>query len=463
MIQIFYSSTDITSPAPSSSTDLSSSAQLDVKRDYPRGIINPNYPGFQHLAHTLSEHFIDHHQNLEHSTDSEDDFEYESNDNLENNNAGNMNDSNNNTNNAAGVRDLNSNQNLRISSHSMYVDDKEDSNMQFQSKVFCDRKLFNLLNSDTNIESSNENLSAFENISSSGDEIDDEELDEELEPALINHFDGPDKEMTEVCEPSTRMEYDEDELDVSVEDDWAIKTELESIDKLSYDFESVDCDLETYLRRYDYPNNCKMFNSELIKEDIERQMECFMHDSRSLTPDILLEHGNKKTINDETSEVTKSTELTPESTSSSAINLDERNYQPDLIKNITDVIKTNGDDVQMARQFVEKIMSDSDNENLTIFKHEATNANDQQARSLELFLNNNENVANSELDSFGEECATAPDIVGDFEKEIEQEIGLIVSGYQMKYIKSPEYDCALDEQKFMEHIQNFSKVKNICF
>lgn len=28
---------------------------------YPRGIINPNYPGFQHLAHTLAEHFVDHH------------------------------------------------------------------------------------------------------------------------------------------------------------------------------------------------------------------------------------------------------------------------------------------------------------------------------------------------------------------------------------------------------------------
>lgn len=33
------------------------------KRSYPRGIINPNYPGFQHLAHTLADHFIDHHQN----------------------------------------------------------------------------------------------------------------------------------------------------------------------------------------------------------------------------------------------------------------------------------------------------------------------------------------------------------------------------------------------------------------
>lgn len=37
------------------STLLSSS-----KRIYPRGIINPNYPGFQRFAHTLSEHFIEH-------------------------------------------------------------------------------------------------------------------------------------------------------------------------------------------------------------------------------------------------------------------------------------------------------------------------------------------------------------------------------------------------------------------
>lgn len=38
---------------------------------YPRGIINPNYPGFQHLAHTLSEHFIDHHQQFGNMSDSD--------------------------------------------------------------------------------------------------------------------------------------------------------------------------------------------------------------------------------------------------------------------------------------------------------------------------------------------------------------------------------------------------------
>lgn len=41
-----------------------------------RGIINPNYPGFQHLAHTLSEHFFDH--QYEHSSEDSDLSEFES-------------------------------------------------------------------------------------------------------------------------------------------------------------------------------------------------------------------------------------------------------------------------------------------------------------------------------------------------------------------------------------------------
>lgn len=45
-----------------SSLTISASLSAD-KQPYPRGIINPNYPGFQHLAHTLSEHFVDHHGN----------------------------------------------------------------------------------------------------------------------------------------------------------------------------------------------------------------------------------------------------------------------------------------------------------------------------------------------------------------------------------------------------------------
>lgn len=49
------------------------SPEPEVK--YPRGIINPNYPGFQHLAHTLAEHFVDHH--FEHSDSEVSDFEVE--------------------------------------------------------------------------------------------------------------------------------------------------------------------------------------------------------------------------------------------------------------------------------------------------------------------------------------------------------------------------------------------------
>lgn len=50
-----------------SSLSISASLSTD-KPTYPRGIINPNYPGFQHLAHTLSEDFVDHHQNAQNQT-----------------------------------------------------------------------------------------------------------------------------------------------------------------------------------------------------------------------------------------------------------------------------------------------------------------------------------------------------------------------------------------------------------
>uniref|UniRef100_A0A0A1WJ67 ADAM10 endopeptidase n=1 Tax=Zeugodacus cucurbitae TaxID=28588 RepID=A0A0A1WJ67_ZEUCU len=41
-----------------SPTSSSVSLSTPQRSYFPRGIINPNYPGFQHLAHTLSEHFI---------------------------------------------------------------------------------------------------------------------------------------------------------------------------------------------------------------------------------------------------------------------------------------------------------------------------------------------------------------------------------------------------------------------
>lgn len=45
-----------------SSLSISVSLSADNnKPSYPRGIVNPNYPGFQHLAHTLTEQFVDPH------------------------------------------------------------------------------------------------------------------------------------------------------------------------------------------------------------------------------------------------------------------------------------------------------------------------------------------------------------------------------------------------------------------
>ncbi|XP_055917299.1 myb-like protein H isoform X2 [Eupeodes corollae] len=44
----------------SSQASSCTSVSTPQRSHFPRGIINPNYPGFQHLAHTLSEHYISH-------------------------------------------------------------------------------------------------------------------------------------------------------------------------------------------------------------------------------------------------------------------------------------------------------------------------------------------------------------------------------------------------------------------
>lgn len=62
---LFFTDTSISSPSISSSV-ADSSEVINC-----RGIINPNYPGFQHLAHTLSEHFFDDHHFAQSSEDSD--------------------------------------------------------------------------------------------------------------------------------------------------------------------------------------------------------------------------------------------------------------------------------------------------------------------------------------------------------------------------------------------------------
>lgn len=61
-----------TTTCSASSTCLSSSSAVETPEPLNcRGIINPNYPGFQHLAHTLSEHFFDEHHFANSSEDSD--------------------------------------------------------------------------------------------------------------------------------------------------------------------------------------------------------------------------------------------------------------------------------------------------------------------------------------------------------------------------------------------------------
>lgn len=82
-----------------------------------RGIINPNYPGFQHLAHTLSEHFFDH--QFEHSSEDSDLSEFETESSrenspdqqqpqnvIDNNNRNSLNNNNNNNGNLDKIEDI---------------------------------------------------------------------------------------------------------------------------------------------------------------------------------------------------------------------------------------------------------------------------------------------------------------------------------------------------------------------
>lgn len=68
-----YSTEYLSSSVYSSNSDLNDSNNKKPNDafvlNYPRGIINPNYPGFQHLAHTLTEHFVSTHRRS-HSHDS---------------------------------------------------------------------------------------------------------------------------------------------------------------------------------------------------------------------------------------------------------------------------------------------------------------------------------------------------------------------------------------------------------
>jgi hypothetical protein len=472
-------SPDLISPDPN---------DLRVQRRYPRGIINPNYPGFQHLAHTLAEHFIDHHQ-FELSSDSEisEDFDFDvayRSGNLDNANImSEMNDSNNNNDiNNGDVPDknidLNQNKNRRSicsklenvvndfgtmkellsGNNKEYEDGNDNLLLKSEPKVFCESKQLGL---------NHENERDEQRFSS-------EDEDEECCNVVPNSFKSSTAEID-----SNRMDFDEDDMaDLSGEDDAAIKNELETIDKAENEFnENIHCDLATYLHQYDFKMDVqKAFEECLTDED----------NSKLPTPDILIEHNNSSKLVNEIIELEEDVEVVEQAKHADVSPCDEtRDYQPDLIKNITDAINTNDNNEEERLTEMRRQNGEGDNEISSPVEHEIpnetkTNDNDEkiinQAQTEQIEMNLRRNLPLS----FESATSTTVDIIGDFGKEIEKEIGLIVSGYRnatnemcsselssgkkaqqafrpMKFT-SPPSELVFDENKFIEHLKYFSKV-----
>lgn len=539
---------ELLSPSPSSFADLSSPDPIDLpeRRFYPRGIINPNYPGFQHLAHTLAEHFIDHHQQqqqFELSSDSEisDDFDFDAVyrvGNLDNVNIMNdINDSNNNNDNINNNGDepdknidLNRNKNRRSSfsvpdhiandlgmmreSQVVIGKEYEDGNvnlmMKSDTKVFCESKQLDL--HETHLE--------FERFSS---EDEDEECCNVLSTATAqNNF----KNQLD----SNQMDFDDDELaDLSGEDDAAIKNELENIDiETDNDMnENINCDLATYLQQYDYKMDLKKSYNERLEQEIDEEGCLTDEDNSKLpTPDILIEHNSKKLQNDDDEALKRA--MTVKGTNNADVHAhvddddggkrqcdvdvsssDEmRDYQPDLIKSIRDAINTNDNNhgvEKTTKSRIEKVRrqrGEGDNGISSLVEHKIpdngkkTNDDDEkiinQEQTDETFENVDVEMENNlkastvsrELPlSFESATSTTVDIIGDFGKEIEKEIGLIVSGYRnatnemcsgvissgkktqqsIRPVRTQNYstnkaELVFDENKFIEHLKYFSKV-----
>lgn len=512
------------SPTSSSLADLSSPDTHDLQvltRLYPRGIINPNYPGFQHLAHTLAEHFIDHHQHHHHHhhhhhfeqqlSDSElsdeadfDVLAYRSGNPV---NVNIMSDSNNNSNaeDAGMVEraiDLNRNKNRQCASFSMLTlpehvasdfDMKADDGnvnllMKSEPKVFCESKQLEHLV-----------------IAVESNEFSSEDEDEEC--CNLSHVAHEPQQM-EFDEDDDDDEEEEDMADLSGEDDAAIKNELERIDSADNDFnENINCDLVTYLQQYDFKMDLqKSYQLDEDDDDDDEKIEdgCLTDEDNCKlpTPDILIEHNggasntsiiNKKLQNDDMTDVISvlgegsNCDAETKQFTAADVSQDEvRDFQPDLIKSIGDNNHERITGIQLLQR--------GDNENLPHAEREILN---DDVDEVESDVENEEKIINqvqtettvasgmTQL-SFDSATSAVVDIIGDFGKEIEKEIGLIVSGYlnggdkamslstpsspqtnepvrpslklKEQPMSSDKLEVIFDENKFIEHLKYFSKV-----
>ena len=387
----------------------------------------------------------------------------------------------------------------------------EDGNinllMKSETKVFCESKQLDCLSGEET------NIMHFERFSS-------EDEDEECCNVVPNSFESS----------TIKMDFDDDDLaDLSGEDDAAIKNELENIDKADNEFhENIDCDLATYLQQYDFKMDLKKtykYESEQTEEDDDDDDECLTDEDNCKlpTPDILIEHNSNNSggsskklqnseikdakVDDENKTVCHEGRVNQRIVDVSQSE-EMRDYQPDLIKNIADTIKTNdnneGDDDLLVGSAAERMRrsEEGDNEISSLVECKIPNNERKTNDNDEKIINQVQtetvgNVGDDDDDdvliaavsrnlplSFESATSTTVDIIGDFEKEIEKEIGLIVSGYRNATNKmcsaqilndkkatqpsgrtmrsrsnsTKSTELVFDENKFIEHLKYFSKV-----
>lgn len=408
--------------------------------NYPRGIINPNYPGFQHLAHTLSEHFIDHHQfeNLSDSEISEDfDYDIQNNNNNNNNNVMTCNINNLENGNNINIKPNNNKNNLVV----LTTSDEEMENIKIEDDVnmFGDkgrrRRSFELM------ENHNKSDSNGKRIASAVSGVDDADDDVEECYAASTHanvFEGKHSEEEINQSPngvSSEMEIEEEHIMLQnvTQDDFIFDctpvTE-KSITLLTAFTSLTDEQLQHPLT--DDKDNCDLKQSEIdglaetileITDDIKIQ--------NLSTPDILLKHHSPSSCGDKLVDgfYQHTNIITANDTEAELIkNIDC--FQPDLIKNIS-TSKTiylenelNFDVPDLSNVTVGEANCDTPSSAATAAIADLNRATRPRSVEIQKSVDISTNADYQCITS-----SSTVDIIGEFGKEIEKEIGLIVSGY----------------------------------
>lgn len=448
------------------------SMKSPVQPNFTRGIINPNYPGFQHLAHTLSEHFTDHH--FEHSSsdsDASEEFDVDvANDFDDNNN-------NNNNNNDDDAMDDESNafrDNGNVEMHNeqpvSHISEESNKNLlqKLEPKIYCEKNI--------EIKLSNNQM-----LSSSSSQMVDEEI-----VGVVNGA-SPTSEESD-CEQI--LEHHDDKAQF-----------VEKNDGL----ESISCNLETYLKQFETPNDLTCLNDEEhfdgTSDDIKYDdYEQIMLTQPTVTPDILLKNDSMSDVNtnpsngDENSLGFKpdllsniSNQIDPSNTSpsllptsltltssatQSSVLLSSKQSSleitpPQTLEALTTVLPSTQIQINVLNdeyktENIEKSIQNNDDDNDiktdSIIQPPTTFQQVSPPTTLYTIPSNPENFLNtfntittvtslnlkkSPLNDYSIRSTTPIDIVGDFGREIEREIGLIVSGYNQ--IKIDDYHCVNDD------------------